>query len=167
VPFRLMLELLSLLAIANGTPVLVNKLLGTRFAYPLDGGAKFFDGQPLFGSSKTIRGILVAVSMTTAVGTLFGMSWKIGFVFGTVAMGGDLFSSFLKRRLHFVAGDRATGPGSDPGVSLPATSLRSCAGFNSTGDHRDRCCFLRGRSAVIDMVIQASHSRATLLVSPE
>lgn len=108
-PFRLMLELLSLLAIANGTPVLVNKLLGTRFAYPLDGGAKFFDGQPLFGSSKTIRGILVAVSMTTAVGTLFGMSWKIGFVFGTVAMGGDLFSSFLKRRLHFVAGDRATG----------------------------------------------------------
>ena len=46
---------------------LLLKLLGVSFAHPLDGGARLFDGQPLFGRSKTIRGIVL-----TAGGCLVG-----------------------------------------------------------------------------------------------
>ena len=120
----LILELLALLTLANGTPVIVNRLLGRRLAYPLDGGAKFFDGQPLFGSSKTIRGILVAALMTTAVGALLGLSWRVGLVIGIMAMAGDLFSSFLKRRLRLVAGDRATGLDQIPESLFPLLACR-------------------------------------------
>lgn len=117
-------QLLAMLALANGTPVIVNKLLSRHLAYPLDGGVTFLDGQPLFGSSKTIRGILLAVLMTTAVGNLLDLSWRVGFVIGIVAMGGDLFSSFLKRRLHFVAGDRATGLDQIPESLFPLLACR-------------------------------------------
>jgi CDP-2,3-bis-(O-geranylgeranyl)-sn-glycerol synthase len=34
---------------------------GASFARPLDGGSLFVDGQPMFGPSKTIRGIVVSV----------------------------------------------------------------------------------------------------------
>ena len=36
----LIFKLLILLAIANGTPVFAKKILGDRFAYPLDGGRR-------------------------------------------------------------------------------------------------------------------------------
>ncbi len=52
----LLLQLLILLVVANGTAVGAKKLLGAAFARPLDGGALFVDGQPIFGPSKTIRG---------------------------------------------------------------------------------------------------------------
>ena len=42
----LLLELLILLAVANGTPVIAKRILGDRLARPLDGGALFFDGKP-------------------------------------------------------------------------------------------------------------------------
>ena len=54
----LLLQLLVLLVVANGTAVIAKKLLGAAFARPLDGGALFVDGQPIFGPSKTIRGIV-------------------------------------------------------------------------------------------------------------
>ena len=46
---------------ANGTPILAKALLGDRLARPFDGGAVFVDGRPLFGLTKTIRGILVSL----------------------------------------------------------------------------------------------------------
>ena len=42
-----LLQLLILPVVANGTPVLAKKLLGAAFARPLDGGAVFVDGQPV------------------------------------------------------------------------------------------------------------------------
>jgi hypothetical protein len=57
----LLLQLLILLVVANGSAVVAKKLLGVTFARPLDGGALFVDGQPIFGPSKTIRGIVVSV----------------------------------------------------------------------------------------------------------
>lgn len=60
------LQLLVLLAVANTTPVIVNNLIGKRLSYPLDGGVRFVDGRPLFGSSKTLRGIVVPVLATAA-----------------------------------------------------------------------------------------------------
>jgi len=50
------LQLLVLLMLANGTPLIAKKILGERLAYSLDGGVEFVDGRPLFGRSKTIRG---------------------------------------------------------------------------------------------------------------
>ncbi|HBR25699.1 MAG TPA: CDP-archaeol synthase, partial [Rhizobiales bacterium] len=41
----LILQLLILLVVVNGTPVIVKKLLGNALARPLDCGALFFDGQ--------------------------------------------------------------------------------------------------------------------------
>jgi CDP-diglyceride synthetase len=106
---RLIVQLLALLVLANGTPLIVNKFLGRRWSNPIDGGATFVDGKPLFGTSKTLRGILVSVLATAAAAPLVGLSWKIGLAVGTTAMAGDLFSSFLKRRMRLGAGDRATG----------------------------------------------------------
>ena len=40
--------ILILLSVANGTPVILARILGNNLAQPLDGGCKFFDGQPLF-----------------------------------------------------------------------------------------------------------------------
>ena len=47
----LLLQLLILLVVANGTAVGAKKLLGAALARPLDGGVLFVDGQPIFGPS--------------------------------------------------------------------------------------------------------------------
>jgi hypothetical protein len=51
--FWLIAKRLVLLTLANGTPVITKDILGGRLASPLDRGAKFVDGRPLFGASKT------------------------------------------------------------------------------------------------------------------
>ena len=105
----LILQVLVLLALANGMPVIAKDIIGDRFATPIDGGAKFVDGRPLFGSSKTVRGIVVSILITSTAGPLVGLDWKIGALVASVAMAGDLFSSFLKRRMNVPAGGKATG----------------------------------------------------------
>ena len=55
------LQLMVLLTLANGAPVVAKKIFGGRFALPLDFGLMFFDGRPVFGPSKTFRGIVVAI----------------------------------------------------------------------------------------------------------
>ncbi len=93
------LRLVLLLFVANATPVIAKKLLGDRFSRALDGNRAFFDGQSMFGRSKTIRGIIFAIMATTAAAPLIGLTWQIGLLVGSLAMAGDLFSSFVKRRL--------------------------------------------------------------------
>ena len=105
----LLLQLLILLVVANGTAVGAKKLFGAVFARPLDGGALFLDGQPVFGPSKTTRGILVSVLATSVCAALIGLGWEIGALIATFAMTGDLFSSFLKRRLHLASSSMAIG----------------------------------------------------------
>jgi CDP-2,3-bis-(O-geranylgeranyl)-sn-glycerol synthase len=105
----LLLQLLILLVVANGTAVVAKKLFGGAFARPLDGGALFIDGQPLFGPSKTIRGIVVSMLATSICAVLMGLGWKVGTLIATFAMTGDLFSSFVKRRLHLASSSMAIG----------------------------------------------------------
>ena len=100
----LIMNLLLLLVIANGTPVVIGILLRDRLAWPLDGARQFIDGRRLFGSSKTVRGVLVAVAATALVAPALGMDRGSGALFGLLAMTGDLGSSFLKRRLGFTPG---------------------------------------------------------------
>ena len=103
------LQLLVLLGIANSAPIAAKRTLHELFSYSLDGGLVFFDGRPLFGSSKTIRGILAAVLVTAVCAPLIGLEWQMGVLIARVSMGGDLFSSFLKRRMKLPSSSRATG----------------------------------------------------------
>lgn len=81
------LQLLILLAVANFAPIAAKRLLHERFSYALDGGLVFFDGRPLFGSSKTIRGILAAVLVTAVCAPLIGLDWQTGVLIASVSMG--------------------------------------------------------------------------------
>ena len=64
--FLLIIQVLLLLGVANGTPIFARKLFGELFDAPLDGGIKFRDGRPLFGSSKTVRGIVLVWTRDSA-----------------------------------------------------------------------------------------------------
>jgi hypothetical protein len=123
---------LSLLVIlANGVPVLTKKILGKRWSYPLDGGARYRDGQRLFGASKTIRGIFLSV-LATAVGAyLAGLGYKAGAILGSAAMAGDLFSSFLKRRMKLPESSRAIGLDQIPESLLPLLACRKALSLNA------------------------------------
>ena len=118
-------RLLFLMILANGTPVVAKKILGNRFSRPLDSGAICLDGQRLFGVSKTIRGIVLSVLVTTAGAYLVGLGCKIGALAGIVAMSGDLFSSFLNRRIHLLSGNKATGLDQIPESLFPLLACRN------------------------------------------
>jgi len=119
------LQLLILLMLANGTPVVARKILGERFSYPLDGGVEFLDGRPLFGRSKTLRGVVLAVLVTAAGASLIGLEWEIGVLVGALAMVGDLVSSFLKRRLDLPPSSRASGLDQVPEALFPLLACRN------------------------------------------
>ena len=90
---------LLLIVVANSAPVIGHKLFGQRFSYPLDGGWRFFDGRPLLGPSKTLRGIALSLAATALVAPLLGLPSTLGALLAGVSMAGDLTSSFVKRRL--------------------------------------------------------------------
>ena len=118
------LHLMVLLTLANGAPVVAKKILGARFALPLDFGVAFFDGRPVFGASKTFRGILVALLSATAGAPLMGLDPVIGLIAGGAAMAGDLFSSFVKRRLNLPPSSQALGLDQIPESLLPLLACR-------------------------------------------
>lgn len=118
------LQLLFLLMLANGTPVVAKKILRGRYSYPLDGNLTLADGRPVFGRSKTIRGVALAVLATTLGATLIGLGWQIGVLVGVFAMAGDLFSSFCKRRLGLPSSSRASGLDQIPESLLPLLAGR-------------------------------------------
>jgi hypothetical protein len=120
----LLLQLLILLVVANGTAVAAKKLLGVVFTRPLDGGALFVDGQPVFGPSKTIRGIILSVLATLICAALIGLGWEVGTLIATCAMAGDLFSSFVKRRLHLASSSMAIGLDHIPESLFPLLASR-------------------------------------------
>ena len=102
-------QVVILLAVANGAPLVAKKVLGDRLSSPLDGGVTFVDGRPLFGKSKTGRGIVLAILLSALAAPVIGLSWQLGPVIGSAAMAGDLFSSYVKRRLDLAPSSRATG----------------------------------------------------------
>jgi CDP-2,3-bis-(O-geranylgeranyl)-sn-glycerol synthase len=117
-------RVLFLLLLANGTPVIAKKILGHRFSRPLDNGARFLDGQPWLGNSKTIRGILLSVLATATGACLVGLGPRTGALIGSLAMSGDLFSSFLKRRMRLPASSRASGLDQLPESLFPLLACR-------------------------------------------
>ncbi len=124
----LIAKLILLLSIANGTPVVLKRALGDRFAQPIDGGLLFIDGRRLLGRSKTIRGALASVAFTTVAAPLLDLETATGAIAGSMAIVGDLFSSFVKRRLDFAPSSQAIGLDQIPEALFP---LLACGGLLS------------------------------------
>lgn len=93
------LDFLLLILVANGAPVLLSYLLSHRVSLPVDCGLKLKDQQYLLGRTKTWRGIVASVIATVAMAVLLNYEASTGFMIAVLAMIGDLFSSFIKRRL--------------------------------------------------------------------
>jgi CDP-2,3-bis-(O-geranylgeranyl)-sn-glycerol synthase len=106
---QLELQLLFLLLVANGAPVLARRLLGDSLAPAVDSGRLAWDGRPWLGPSKTWRGILASLLATVPSALLVGLDAGTGALVAGGAMLGDLFSSFLKRRLGIPASGQALG----------------------------------------------------------
>jgi CDP-2,3-bis-(O-geranylgeranyl)-sn-glycerol synthase len=75
---------------------------------PLDLGKTFFDGKPIFGKNKTIRGFFFGLAIGVAVGLLEIMLFSYPLLFCVLsplgALSGDLAGAFVKRRLGIAPG---------------------------------------------------------------
>jgi len=131
--FGAVLKVLLILATANSAPILAKKLFGQSLSYPLDGGFLFVDGRPIFGPSKTIRGVVVAAVASSLCAIILGFTWTTGVVLGLAAMGGDLISSFLKRRIGLPPSSMALGLDQIPESLLPALVAMNLMAF-TVGD---------------------------------
>ena len=130
--YPLVIELLLLLLVANGTPVVLSILLRQRFAWPLDAGRNFLDGRRLFGVSKTVRGALGGIAVTALVAPVCGLDRASGALFGLLAMTGDLTSSFIKRRLGYPSGSQHPLLDQLPETCLPLWLLQPVTGATLT-----------------------------------
>lgn len=122
-------KILLLLGIANGVPIIARKWLGARLGAPLDGGLKGFDGRPLLGTSKTIRGLVLSILCTALVAPVLGMQVVLGAGLASASMVGDLTSSFIKRRLGLRAHSQAFGLDQVPESLLPLLLLQQPLGL--------------------------------------
>lgn len=112
--------------VGNAAPVLLNRLGWWKFLFvPVDGGA-MLAGEPIFGKTKTWRGLIGGALAGTLIALfqygiyifLPGVHWLyllpydaptilgLGFLLGLGEGLGDLFKSFFKRRLHI----QSSGP---------------------------------------------------------
>lgn len=156
--YAVVLQLLVLLTLANGSPIIAKWMLDARCAWPLDGNLRFIDGQPLFGASKTLRGIVVSLVVTSACAPLLGFSWGVGLLLASTAMAGDLLSSFLKRRFGVLAGGRATGLDQIPESLLPLLACRQLLSLTTLDIIAGTAIFLMG-AIVLSQLLFELHVR--------
>jgi CDP-2,3-bis-(O-geranylgeranyl)-sn-glycerol synthase len=67
----------------------------------------------------------------TTTAPLLGFAWTSGLVVASVAMSGDLLSSFLKRRLSLPPSSRASGIDQIPECLLPTIAICSTLGLGA------------------------------------
>lgn len=101
------LQLLLLIIIANGAPILIRVVLNDGFSLAVDFGKRLPDNRQIFGSSKTWRGIVASVTATPVAAWLLGHAPETGLLIAVYAVVGDLTSSFIKRRLAMAPSSRA------------------------------------------------------------
>jgi CDP-2,3-bis-(O-geranylgeranyl)-sn-glycerol synthase len=96
--------------VANAAPV----VFGGGSA--IDGGKKFIDGRPILGPGKTVKGFAAGLAAGSLIGfiqTILAGGSRIYALVGILltigALIGDLFGSFIKRRLGFPRGKAAPG----------------------------------------------------------
>ncbi len=117
------LDVVFLLLVANGAPVVADCIFRQKFDFALDGRRVYADGQRILGDSKTLRGLIVAVTSAAVAALLIGHSIKIGLLVGLCSMVGDLATSFLKRRMQLPASSQAVGLDYVPEALLPTAVL--------------------------------------------
>jgi CDP-diglyceride synthetase len=127
----ILLKVIALLAVANGTPIFLKRLLVDRWGAPIDFGLVLQDGQPLFGRSKTIRGVLLATACSAFAAMIIGLPARLGALIGVAAMAGDLLSSFIKRRLKLAPSSQAPGLDQVPEALLPLLLAARPLGFGA------------------------------------
>lgn len=123
-------KLLLLLGVANGAPLFGHTLLRQRFDQPLDSGLRFFDGRAVLGPSKTIRGVLLALTTSPIAAVLLGFDVYTGVIVGVFAMFGDLTSSFVKRRLAMPSSSQAFGLDQIPESLFPLLAIKYRVGIS-------------------------------------
>jgi CDP-archaeol synthase len=123
--YEALAQVLILLSLANGAPVIAKRVFGQTYAAPVDGNAQFVDGRRLLGPSKTIRGVVISLLVTTLGAIPLGLQFWLGLLIASTAMAGDLFSSFLKRRLRLASSSKATGLDQIPESLFPLLACRS------------------------------------------
>jgi CDP-2,3-bis-(O-geranylgeranyl)-sn-glycerol synthase len=104
-----MLEALTLLIAANATPVVVAKLARDRAPWPVDFGHVMPDGERLFGSHKTWRGVAAGVFACIVAALWFGLPPALGAGFAVCSLAADAFSSMAKRRMRIRPGTETLG----------------------------------------------------------
>lgn len=96
--------------IANASAVFV------RNGHPIDMNKTFFDGNPILGKGKTFEGFGIAILMAGICGYIQTILYSINpwlprisivdaLIIGFFAMIGDMFGSFLKRRIGLKRGE--------------------------------------------------------------
>ena len=116
-------ELLLVLLIANGAPIIACNVLGDRFNTPVD-LHRCWRQSPIFGYSKTYRGILASVLFTALAAPLLKVPMVLAIAMAASAMTGDLLSSFIKRRLGLLPSSMALGLDQIPESLLPLLVAR-------------------------------------------
>jgi CDP-archaeol synthase len=124
-------QFLFLLLVANGAPIISCDILQERGNYPIDGGRTWYDGQPLFGPTKTLRGLLAAGMATGCAALLMGRPVFIGVLIGLCAMCGDLVSSFIKRRCGIKSSESVLGLDQGLEALVPAVVFRESFAFQA------------------------------------
>ena len=119
------LQLLLLILVANGAPIIGRDILGRIGDWPLDGGLTLPNGRRLLGHSKTCRGIVLALFFTALAAWLVGLPPATGLVIAAWAMVGDLLSSFSKRRLRLPPSSMALGLDQIPESLLPLLAVKA------------------------------------------
>lgn len=124
------LILLIMLVLANGAPVIAARVAPGLWPQPVDGGRLWRDQRPLFGSSKTWRGMVSGGLSCALFSALVGLGVWFGLWFGLLALAGDLLSSFIKRRLGLPASARAIGLDQIPEALVPMVLASAWLGLS-------------------------------------
>ena len=95
----------------------------SRLETAIDFGYILPDKKPLFGRSKTWRGVAGAIVLTSVAALLLGYSLSTGVQVAIFAVMGDMFSSFIKRRLGMAPSSMAPLLDQVPESLLPAVML--------------------------------------------
>jgi predicted MPP superfamily phosphohydrolase len=99
-------KILLILLLTNMAPLLMVSLCPklTRF-FLLDNARRLADGQPLFGTHKTLCGFVGGLAAGGLSGYLIGVSLFPSLLIAFTSLLGDLLTSFLKRRFGFKEGE--------------------------------------------------------------
>jgi hypothetical protein len=126
-------QVLLLLIVANGAPIIARLFMKGQWSTPLDGGMTFTDGRPVLGKSKTYRGVFFSLVGTVFAAVVLGMPWEMGLMVGGLAMTGDCLSSFIKRRLGYDSGAMALGLDQIPESLFPLLGVWGWLSLSAMG----------------------------------